>query len=312
MKKVLISGLVLVSLVLTAYFSYQNYINSSISVPKLLFIPKGNTKSVLKHFQKSGLDLHWFDYYIIKRYGYPQAGWIAFKEGSIKRGEFFYRLTHAKAALRSFTIIPGETTEIVLTQLAKKFELDIDKLKDSYAKYAPYPEGVLFAETYKLPIGIDEKALMLHLVTNSLQIHQSLARKYLNQFDQKEWFEKIVTKASIIQKEAADKSEMPIIAKVIENRLKKGMRLQMDGTLNYGKYSHIKVTKKRINEDNSPFNTYKIKALPPYPVSIVSEAAIDALFHMPEVDYLYFVKGKNGKHIFSKSYKKHLYHIKSE
>ena len=54
----------------------------------------------------------------------------------------------------------------------------------------------------------------------------------------KKWF-KILTIASIIQKEAANDAEMPLVASVIYNRLDKGMRLQMDGTLNYGIYSHV-------------------------------------------------------------------------
>ena len=48
------------------------------------------------------------------------------------------------------------------------------------------------------------------------------------------------------------------------------MRLQMDGTLNYGKYSHVKVTPERIREDNSTFNTYKHKGLPSSPIGAVS------------------------------------------
>jgi len=60
---------------------------------------------------------------------------------------------------------------------------------------------------------------------------------------------------------------MPKISSVIYNRLKRGMPLQMDGTLNYGLYSHVRVTPERIREDRSPFNTYLNRGIPPYPVS---------------------------------------------
>ena len=103
---------------------------------------------------------------------------------------------------------------------------------------------------------------------------------------------------------------MPKISSVIYNRLKKDMPLQMDGTLNYGEYSHTKVTPKRIKEDKSPFNTYLNRGLPPYPVSSVSIEAIKSAIHPAKTDFLFFVKNKNGTHSFSKTYKEHLKNIK--
>jgi UPF0755 protein len=139
-----------------------------------------------------------------------------------------------------------------------------------------------------------------------MQKHRTIAQKELGHFDEKKWFGKYITIASIIQKEAANEKEMPLISAVIYNRLKRKMKLQMDGTLNYGKYSHIKVTPRRIREDNSSYNTYKIAALPPWPVCTVSIAAIKAAIHPAKTDFLYFVKGKDGKHHFSKTYKEHI------
>lgn len=93
---------------------------------------------------------------------------------------------------------------------------------------------------------------------------------------------------------------MPKIASVIYNRLKKGMKLQMDGTLNYGIYSHVKVTPQRIRQDNSSYNTYKFTGLPKEAVCNVSLAAIRAAIFPLKTDYLYFVRDKNtGVHIFS-------------
>lgn len=93
---------------------------------------------------------------------------------------------------------------------------------------------------------------------------------------------------------------MPIVASVIYNRLKKGMKLQMDGTLNYGIYSHVKVTPQRIRQDNSSYNTYKFTGLPKEAVCNVSLAAIRAAIFPLKTDYLYFVRDKNtGVHIFS-------------
>ena len=139
--------------------------------------------------------------------------------------------------------------------------------------------------------------------------HKKKATKIFGEFDKNSWY-RYLTIASIIQKESANKKEMPLVSSVIYNRLKKGMRLQMDGTLNYGKFSHIKVTPQRIKEDNSKYNTYKNRGLPPYPVSSISNEAIFAAIFPKKTSYLYFVRSSKGVHVFSKTYKEHLRNIK--
>jgi len=98
---------------------------------------------------------------------------------------------------------------------------------------------------------------------------------------------------------------MPLIASVIFNRLKKNMRLQMDGTLNYGIYSHQKITPKRIKGDKSSYNTYKFKGLPKEPICNVSKDALLAAIKPAKTDYLYFMKQSKNSHSFSKNFKEH-------
>jgi len=310
--KFLFSFFILSLLVLIGgYFYLQDYLKTDVKNPKIVFIPKGSTRSVYNYLNKKGYGLNPIDYYLIKyHYGYPQAGWIDLKEKNLPRWEFFYKITHSHAMGINITIVPGETTDIVLEQIAKKYRLDVTKLHTFYDKKAPYPEGVIFPETYTFYKGIDEKKLIKILLSSSINKHKKLSMKYLKHYDQKEWFEKYITIASIVQKEAANKKEMPKVAAVIYNRLKKGMKLQMDGTLNYGKNSHKKVTAKQIRDDNSSFNTYKIKGLPPYPVCLVEKAAIKAAVFPDKNSYLYFVKKDKNSHYFSKTYKEHLKNIK--
>ena len=78
---------------------------------------------------------------------------------------------------------------------------------------------------------------------------------------------------------------MPIVSSVIHNRLKKGMKLQMDGTLNYGIYSNEVVTAERIRDDNTTYNTYKVVGLPTDPVCAVSLEAIKAAIFPVKSDY---------------------------
>jgi UPF0755 protein len=84
----------------------------------------------------------------------------------------------------------------------------------------------------------------------------------------------------------------------------------MDGTLNYGKFSHVKVTPERIKNDLTSFNTYKHKGLPSSPIGAVSIASIKAAIKPAKTDYLYFMKNKQGVHDFTNTYKKHRKNIK--
>lgn len=222
----------------------------------------------------------------------------------MSRIEYLYRLTTAKAVSQQVTLIPGETSIVFLEQLSKSLSLDKDRLVSAYEKYAPNKEGNFVPETYSIPNGIGEEELILHLLRESDKKMEQLANEYHQQPDSEKWLQ-IVTKASVIQKEAASISDMPYVSSVINNRMKKGMRLQMDGTLNYGEFSHQKVTARRIRTDFSPYNTYKYKGLPKYPVCNVSKEAIDAALNPARTDYLYFVRGKNGEHVYSSYFSTH-------
>lgn len=223
---------------------------------------------------------------------------------TISKGDFLYLLTSAKAAQSQITLIPGETMYFFLKDISQKFSLNEERLKKAFKQYSPYQEGVILPDTYKIPNGINEEEIIKNLVSFSLNKHKNLAKKMLGKYDEKEWF-KYVAMASIIQKEAASIDEMPLVSAVIYNRLKLGMPLQMDGSLNYGEFSHSRVTPERIRKDKSPFNTYLNKGIPPTPAGSASIEAIKATLNPAKVDYLYFVRNKQGKHSFSKTYKEH-------
>jgi len=286
------------------------YLAQPVRSSRVLYLPSGSGETIIAYLHRNGIDLNRFDRYLLKFFGYPQQGWIDIGANYLTKADLLYKITHAKAAMTKVTLIPGETRELFFMQLAKQLDLNKSQLDDAYKEYAPYPDGVILPDTYYIPVGISEEHLIYYLVNRSLERHKRLAQKFFGLYRSKKWF-RYVTIASIIQKEAANTQEMPLVSAVIYNRLRKKMPLQMDGTLNYGKYSHIKVTKRRIRGDRSQFNTYRHKGLPPYPVGSVSLDALKAAIKPANVDYLYFVKGKNGKHIFTKRYSSHLRAIKS-
>ena len=299
-----------VMLLLLLLISLIFYFSMPIKTTPTVVLPKGSVTKVVNQLKEQGYKLTFLDTYLLA-YGLnpPQSGTLFIGNKKMSRIEFLRKLSSAKEAIDVVTLIPGETRPIFLEALAKKEKLDLAKLDAAYDKYASYKEAGIMPETYHLPQDISEEKLIASLVKQTEAKYQELALEHLNQYDKKAWL-KILTIASIVQKEAANNEEMPLVASVIYNRLKKEMPLQMDGTLNYGKYSHVKVTPKRIKEDTSAFNTYLHKGLPPSPVCSVSTTAIKAALKPATTDYLYFMKNSSGVHDFTDSYQEHLKNIR--
>jgi UPF0755 protein len=289
--------------------AFTIYISIPIKTTQTVTLPKGSITKIIHHLKEQGYDLSMIDTYILAYFlKQPKSGTLIIGEGSMRRIKFLQRLSSAKEAIDIITLIPGETKEIFLEELAKKEHLNLEELQKYYNQFSHYKEAGIVPDTYHLSKKSTEQTIMKTLIKQSEKRYKKLALKHLKKYEVEEWLE-ILTIASIVQKEAANNQEMPIIASVIYNRLKIDMPLQMDGTLNYGKYSHIKVTPKRIKEDTSGFNTYANKGLPPYPICAVSIYAINATLNPQQSHYLYFMRNKNGVHDFTNSYKEHLENI---
>jgi len=296
-------------IVLIIFLSFIYYLNKPIESPKVLYIPKGTINQIISHLEKKNLDVCKLDSLLLRLIGSPQSGWINMQTNRNTKADFLYKLTTAKAALQNITLIPGETTYIFLDQLSENLDLDRVLLQQEYDKQSPIAEGVFLPNTYALPIGITERELIRVLLKLSLSKMKHLSYKIFGTYNEKKWFQYVAI-ASVIQKESANADEMPLVSSVIYNRIRKGMKLQMDGTLNYGKYSHRKVTPKRIREDKSIYNTYIHKGVPKIPVCTVSIDAIKAAIFPAKTPYLYFMKNKEGTHDFTRYYSTHLTNIK--
>ena len=120
----------------------------------------------------------------------------------------------------------------------------------------------------------------------------------------------VMTLASIVIGETNNTGEMPLIAGIYINRLKRGMRLQACPTVIY---AHLKTEpglRRILNRHlqiDSPYNTYRIKGLPPGPIAIPTVSAIDAVLHYTKSDYLYFCAKPSfdGTHNFASTYSQH-------
>ena len=112
--------------------------------------------------------------------------------------------------------------------------------------------------------------------------------------------------ASIVEKETGIAAERPQVASVFINRLKANMKLQTDPTVIYGMgESYAGNIRKKDLETITPYNTYMIEGLPPTPIAMVSESALQAVAHPAKTDFYYFVADGSGGHKFTRNLNEH-------
>ena len=283
--------------------------NTQVNTAQTLFIKKGSATRIIADLGAKNLKFTPLDAKILSLLGVVKQGYIDIGATKFTKIDFLKALTTARPALDTFTIIQGETTIITLQNIAKKQGFKFDEFERDYNASAPYYEGFLVPETYSVAKGLNRFELVKNLVAISQKAQDELKRELNLDVNASVWNE-ILVKASIIQKEAANVKEMPLVAGVIENRLAKNMKLEMDGTLNYGQFSHIRVTPARIKNDTSSFNTYLNFGLPNLPVCLPSREAIKAAINPAKHEFLYFMLDRRtGEHNFARTYDEHLKNI---
>ena len=164
-------------------------------------------------------------------------------------------------------------------------------------------EGYLFPDTYYFPRGLDSATIIATMVKQFRAAFKPAWEQQAKAMGMT--VHEVVTLASIIEKETGAPEERPLISSVFHNRLKKGMRLETDPTVIYGIPDFDGNIKRRHLETHTPYNTYKIKGLPPGPIASPGALAMEAALFPAQSDYLYFVSKKDGTHQFSTTIKAH-------
>lgn len=164
-------------------------------------------------------------------------------------------------------------------------------------------EGYLFPETYSYTSNTSLKKLLTAMVG---QFKKQVTPDLLSAAGEQGLdLHGLVTLASIIQKEAGNNDEMPLISAVFHNRLRAGIPLQADPTVIYGiKDFDGNLTRRHLMEE-TPYNTYKRRGLPPGPIANPGIEALHAAAHPAETNYLYFVSRGDGSHVFSTTLREH-------
>lgn len=242
--------------------------------------------------------------------------------GKIKAGYYFFKKPSGIiAALKTLlqgqkeikvTIQEGLTARETAKILQDKLDIDTAKFiqltnDTSYIKSigvkASSLEGYLFPQTYFFYYEEEPDVIIRHLVKEfskniTPEIQMGIGKSKLS-------MEEIITLASLVEGEAVVDSERPIIASVYYNRLKEGMLLQCDPSIQYLLPKHkTKVSYADLKID-SRYNTYLYKGLPPGPICSPSRSSILAAVFPAKTQYLYFVS-EGRTHIFSKTNKEHI------
>lgn len=327
-KKMIILFLVMVITGLAyGYHLFQWFVTTPISdqtAPIHLTITPGSSVSKVAyqlHQQGFMQEPKWFAWYVRyqKKQHVIKAGEFEIQPGWTVN-ELLTGLENAKNIQYPVTIVAGQTIQQTLQMIHGlpkiKKELDISdvkslqvlfdvdqKIQDKY----PYAtiEGMLLPETYHYQSGDTDKQILLR-AHKALQSILDQAWQSRNEgLPYKSKYEALIM-ASIVEKETGYAPERPLIAGVFVRRMKIGMRLQTDPTVIYGiGQSYDGNIRKRDLLKKTAYNTYKINGLPPTPIALPSEEAIQAALNPAKTKALYFVAKGGGEHHFSKTLIEH-------
>ncbi len=160
-------------------------------------------------------------------------------------------------------------------------------------------EGYLYPDTYQIRRGSnaqDVAAVMTDQFRRKLPKNYDRASRHLGYT-----VPQIITVASLIEREAKVNSERRLMAGVYYNRLKRGMPLEVDATIEYALPQHKSVLHYGDLQVDSPYNSYTHVGLPPTPIANPGAQSIAAAFNPQHTDYLYYVYAGHGRHHFSKT-----------
>lgn len=222
-------------------------------------------------------------------------------------------LLSGRGIVHVVTVVEGWELRQIVPQLARSLGVPRDSVESAVRDTAllrrldiptPTLEGYLFPATYTFTDGTTARAAVAQMVGRFEQAwrpewNDRLQALALRRHD-------AVTLASIVEREAVRPEERPAIAAVYYNRLRKGMRLEADPTIQYALARHTSRVLYRDLDVDSPYNTYRHAGLPPGPIGSPGAPSLAAAVNPAQVPYLFFVAQPDGHHEFRASFSQHL------
>ena len=221
-------------------------------------------------------------------------------------------LREGRGLVTTVLVPEGWTLAQIEPLLASKLGVDADSVRAAVTDTAllhrldiptPNVEGYLFPDTYHFPPGTSARAAVAAMIRRFEQRwkpewNARLDTMAVSRHD-------LMTMASIVEREAKKAEERPVIAAVYWNRLRRGMLLQADPTVQYALPQYQSRLLNRHLTVKSPYNTYINKGLPPGPIGAPGAASIEASIYPADVPYLYFVAWPDGHHEFRMRLEEH-------
>lgn len=229
-----------------------------------------------------------------------KAGEYAFPAGASAR-RVMEILLSGRTVARRLTVPEGLTSRqiVALVEAADGLTGTVDRIP---------AEGSLLPETYHYSFGDSRAGLIARMERAMDRLLASLADKLPPDSPLPD-MRAVVTLASIVEKETARADERPRIAGVFLNRLRRGLRLQSDPTVVYALTRGAGPLDRPLSRADlavdSPYNTYRVRGLPPGPIANPGRAAILAVLAPAETDALYFVADGKGGHLFARTLAEH-------
>lgn len=241
------------------------------------------------------------------------AAWWTRHDGPLRTGEYLFP-AHASlrrilgilrfgAQVQHQATIPEGLTSAQIAAI-------LNKLPEATGGVAPPPEGSVWPQTYDYVWGTKRSAILARM---QLALHQHVQTLWVHRDPQSplQTPAQAVILASIVQQETPLVAQMPMVAAVYENRLRRGMALQADPTVIFAISQGQKSVGMALNPTDlrvdSPYNTYLYKGLPPGPICAPGLAALQAVLHPARSHALYFVAMEDGTHrsVFSDTLAQH-------
>ncbi|MGD1952127.1 MAG: endolytic transglycosylase MltG [Leptolyngbyaceae cyanobacterium] len=330
LKRVFYIGIVPLTLGIAAWqgWSWWSWATSSVAVseveqPVQIQIPSGTAaQQIGQDLESAGLIRSATAWKVWNRLqGFKQ------REGGLQAGTYALAPTQSMSDIAdqiwngdviqsSFTIPEGWNRNQMAEALEAQGLVSADEFLQSteeipYAQFPwlpdglPHLEGFLYPDTYQLPseqIDVDSivDLMLLRFEQVALPVYQQTSSPY----SLAEW----VNLASIVEKESVVPEERDTIAGVFARRLREGISLGSDPTVEYGlgitQTPENPLTLTQVNTPN-PYNTYRNFGLPPTPIASPGVASLEASLNPPDTEFLYFVARYDGTHVFSRSLAEH-------
>ena len=301
---------------LTFYLTVNYWPQTNIDSMKKVRIDHGTTLSnISDKLNKRGLVTNkWVFEFLTKIKGLEksmQAG--TFRVSNVHtNNEVINNIVFGSPDRKKITFLEGWNMNQVAKHLSKELNFNYSEVLKLFSDEALIQElqvnsntleGYLFPETYYFFEGVDEISVIKRLVKEHKRFWNDANISKADSLGFTPY--EIITLASIIEGEAIYDSERSIISAVYHNRLKIGMKLQADPTV---QYIIDDGPRRLLNRDlriKSPYNTYMYKGLPPGPINSPGRQSLIAALSPQNNDYLYFVAKGDGYHTFSKNEKEH-------